>query len=274
MDEPKGDASGPPRGANDGTIPIRKQDAVPTEKKHTPAEGIIERIRQHRWATLIIVVGTITIAVGTFFDAVTKITAFVDRFSDAQPTTVTELQNTVRASALELKDSFEVLTAGRTPPIPDSDFDRVNSLITRIERLDPGNGHVIYYRGFITRWRNQRLASHSLLFWYLERAKDPSMHLAGDNGDARFCFDNWVGYCKQRQAYINHVVALDFQQAAKEEKDPAVVLARLKAALERAEMAINLYGEFIQGTPTRTLAEALKRQISEAEKALSNQQAG
>jgi hypothetical protein len=111
------------------------------------------------------------------------------------------------------------------PPIPAGDFVRVDRLIARIERLDSGNGHATYYKGFEVRWRDQRLASHPTLFTYLERAKDPDRHLKGDNGDTRFCFDNWQGYCKERQAFINHYLALDFERAAKEEGDSAVALA-------------------------------------------------
>ena len=237
------------------------------------ADRIIGKIKRNRLTTLAIVIGTITIAVGSFFGAVTKITEFVDRFADPKPTTVAELQNTVRTTALELKQSFESVTSGsgKRPPIPDSAFAHVRRLIARIERLDPGNGHVIYYKGFILRWRDQRPASHSTLFWYLDRAKDPSLHMPGDNGETRFCFENWQGYCKERQAFIQHVLALDFERAAKEESDPAVALGRLKAALGRAEEAIGLYGEFNapgQGMPTRTLAESLRKQISEGEQRL------
>jgi hypothetical protein len=251
---------------------VAKKSDAGVEKKVSPADRIIEKIKRHRLVTLAIVIGTITIAVGSFFGAVNKVAEFIDRFVDPKHMTVKALQDTVRTTALELKESFNTVTSGRTPPIPDGDFDRVNRLIKKIERLDPGNGHVIYYRGFITRWQNQRQASHTALFWYLERAKDPNLHMPGDNGDAKFCFDNWLGYCRQRQAFINHVLALDFERAAKEEKNHAVALARLKAALDRAETAIKLYGEFNapgQGTPTRTLAESLRRRISEGEKLLS-----
>lgn len=252
---------------------IAKGDAR-VGKKVVSADRIIENIKRRRLATLAIVIGTITIAVGSFFGAVAKIADFIDRFSDPKPITVVELQSTVRKTAVELKEEFESVTSrsGRAPPIPSSDFAQVNRLIAKIERLDPGNGHATYYKGFVVRWRDQRLASHSTLFMYLERAKDPKVHLLGDNGDTRFCFDNWLGYCKERQAFINHYLALDFERVAKEEKDPAVALARLKAALERAETAITLYGEFNapgQGTPTRTLAESLKKQISEGAQLLN-----
>lgn len=248
---------------------VAKDDAR-AGKKNFPADRIIDKIKRHRLATLAIVVGTITIAIGSFFGAVTNIAEFIDRFGDPKPTTVKELQDAVIRTATELKEEFESVTSrsGKTPPIPDSDFARVNRLIARIDRLDPGNGHATYYKGFEVRWRGQRLASHPTLFVYLERAKDPKLHLPGDNGDARFCFDNWLGYCKQRQAFINHFLALDFERAAKEEKNRAVALARLKVGLERAEIAIKTYGEFNapgQGTPTRTLAESLRKQIADME---------
>jgi hypothetical protein len=218
----------------------------------------------------IIVIGTITIAVGNFFGALSKIREFW-KLTEGRATNVAELQNAVRATSIELKQEFDSVTVGRTPPIPEPDFRRVLELIAKIERLDHGNGHVIYYRAFVKRWRNQRPASHDGLFWYLERAKDPNLFLPGDNGDAKFCFDNWLGFCKQRQGFINHTLAIDFQKAANETKDPAVALDRLKAALDRARAAITVYGEFTdpgQGLPTKILAERLQTQISDTENAL------
>lgn len=253
---------------------IANKGDTKVEKKVSPADHIIEKIKRRRLVTLAIVIGTITIAVGSFLGAVTKITEFASQFVHSkhrtEPTTVAELQNTVRTTAAELKQAFDSVTSdsGRNPPIPDSEFARVRDLITKIVRLDPENGHAVYYNGFMLRWQDQRPASHPALFLYLERAKDPSVHMPGDNGDAKFCFDNWRGYCKQRQAFINHFLAIDFEKAAKEEKDRAVALDRLKAALDRADTAIKLYGEFNapgQGTPTRTLAASLRKQISKWE---------
>lgn len=77
-----------------------------------------------------------------------------------------------------------------------------------------------------------------------------------------------IVHCPHSLAFINHFLALDFERAAKEEKNRAVALARLKAGLERAEIAIKTYGEFNppgQGTPTRTLAESLRKQIADME---------
>lgn len=111
---------------------------------------------------------------------------------------------------------------------------------------------------------------HSSLSWYLERSKDLNLHLPGDDGATRFCFENWLGYCKERQAFINHMMAIDLQRAASEENDPAVALGRLKSALEKAETAVRLYGEFNapgQGPPTKVLAESLRRQLLEIERA-------
>lgn len=235
-------------------------------EKRFPADRIIDKIKRHRLAALVIVAGTIIIAVGSFVGALTKIAEFIDRPGDPRPVTAKEIQETIKRTAIELKEEFESVTSrsGKAPPISNSDFAQVDRLIARIERLDPGNGHAIYYKGFEVRWKGQRFASHPTLFLYLERAKNA--HLAGDNGDASFCFDNWQGYCKQRQAFINHFLALDFEQAAKGEPNPAVAVARLKAGLERAEIAIRIYGEFNapgQGTPTRTLVESLRKQITD-----------
>ena len=233
-----------------------------------PATGFIARIKRHRMIAIALLMGSLVIGIGNFFDALNKIMDFSDRFLDPRPTTLDALQHTVVMTATELKSEFDSVTVGYLPPIPPSDFDQVNRLIKKIERLDPGNGHVIYYRAFILRWRDQKASSNTGMFRYLEQMKDAGLLWVGDNGDAKVCFENWHGYCKQRQAFINHVLALDFQREAGTEKDPAVALSRLKAALERARAAVDIIGGFndpAQGESTKDLVVSLKKQIVQAE---------
>lgn len=238
----------------------------------------LERVKRHRGVAALILIGGIVVAVGNLFGAVSKLRDFFGPQRPttlqpvSQPSTVSQLENAVRTTSLELKQAFDAVTIGRTPPIPERDFDRVVGLIKKIEDLDPGNGHVTYYRAFMTRWRDQRPASHDALYWYLERAKDPKLFAPDDNGDARFCFERTEGFCKQRQAFINDVLARDFQQAAREAKEPAVALSHLKTSLGYAQTSIAVYGGFFdpgQGRPTKLLVESLKSQISDAENGTS-----
>jgi hypothetical protein len=160
--------------------------------------------------------------------------------------------------------------AGRETPSAIRETALQLKLVKQIEQVYPDNGHVIYYKGFKLRWKNQRPASHTLLFWYLDRSSQPNALLSGDDGDARHCFDNWLGHCKQRQAYINHVLALDFARAADDEKNRAVAVERLKAALERAEASLKIYKGFNdpeQGVPTKILEASLRKRIGDAEQA-------
>jgi hypothetical protein len=249
---------------------IKKRGGIATAAKGNSPEGIIEAIKQRRGVAALVAIGVITIGRGNFFGAVSKIREFFQRATVPKPAAVVQLQDTVRATSVELKQAFDAVTSGRTPPIPERNFDGVVGLIATIDALDPGNGHVTYYRAFMTRWRDQRPASHDALFWYLERAKDSKLFLPDDNGDARFCFENWLGFCKQRQAFINDVLARDFQRSAKEAKDRELAVAMLKAALGYARTSIALYGGFNdpgQGQPTGLLVESFETQIADAEKA-------
>ena len=258
----------------DGIMNARKKTIATTEPAPVPVqpEGYFEKFKRHRPVAIALIIGSFVIGIGSFFGAVNKIIEFGDRFLDPKPVSVDALQHSVVTTATELKTSFDSVTVGHMPPIPDGDFDRVNRLIKKIEQLDPGNGHVIYYRAFILRWRDQRPSSHTGMFRYLEQMKDTSLLWTGDNGDAKVCFENWHGYCKQRQAFINHFLAIDFQRAAHEEKSPAIALSRLREALERANTAVEIIGGFndpAQGEPTKVLVLSLKKQIAEAERNLA-----
>lgn len=86
MNDHEGDTSGPRRTSNDGTEEVKKQGVKTTGKSVVPADRIIKKIRRHPLATLVIVIGTIIIAVGQFFGALTQVVEFFSRFADSRPT--------------------------------------------------------------------------------------------------------------------------------------------------------------------------------------------
>ncbi len=208
--------------------------------------------------------GTVVIAIGSFVGAITKITDVVERFSDPKPTTIPELQNIVLLTARQAKEQFDALTASRQPPIPEKEFVETNRLLRRIARLDPGNGHAIYYKAFITRWLGDRPGSHIILFNYLEGASDANSIASEDDGKAKYCFDRWRGFCKQRAAYAHHVLALDLKRSADSEKNAEIALEWKKAAIKHAAAAVHIYGGFTdprQGLPTCALWKSLRKEI-------------
>ncbi|HEY5899044.1 MAG TPA: hypothetical protein VIV54_15855 [Burkholderiales bacterium] len=232
-----------------------------------PAQGILKKLRRRKLVAWAIVAGTIVVGIGSFAGAVTKLAEVFEKFSDPKPTSVPEVQNTVLATAQQAKLQFDATTRGREVPIPKSEFAPTEKLLRRLERLDPGNGHAIYYSAFILRWVGDRPGSHTILFEYIERAAKADALQKDDDGLAKYCFDYWRGFCKQRAAYANHVLALDLRKAANDEKNPAISLKWRKKAIECAEAALKLYGEFSdprQGTPTAVMLDELRKELAAA----------
>src|SRR5438874_12485749 len=95
----------------------RKRNPGNAESKAAMPERVFKKIKQHAIVGVVIVIGTIIIAVGNFFGAVSKIREFFSNPPEVKTTTVGELQSAVRATSIELKQAFDSVTVGRAPPI-------------------------------------------------------------------------------------------------------------------------------------------------------------
>lgn len=83
--------------------------------------------------------------------------------------------------------------------------------------LDPDNGHGLYYAGEAYRhfhdWSNMR----DMFVKYLDAAKQ---HAEANIGAAALCYQRPEGFCGERTAYIDFLMALDFVREANERKGP------------------------------------------------------
>src|SRR4051812_14171210 len=90
-----------------------------------PAEKTLQKLRRNGTIALLIVVGTVVIAVGSVVDAGTKISKFVTALlNHGDPTpmdpnpSVAEVQGRVLRKAKQLADEFNSKTNRKSPPIP------------------------------------------------------------------------------------------------------------------------------------------------------------
>ena len=232
------------------------------------ANGFLARLRRYKIVGVLIIVGTIVGAIGTFAGAVTKIAEAYEKLFDPKPTSVAELQNIVLSTAKQAGQEFNAVTQGKEWPVARSEFAGTEKLLRRLSRLDPGNGHSIYYTGLIIRWAGDRPASHTVLFSYLDGTRQSGALQTEDDGGTKYCLDYWRGYCKQRAAWYNQLLALDFSEEAGKEKRPELALQWRQDALARAEAAMKLYGGFSdpkQGEPTVLLIDRLRKEIAAAQ---------
>jgi hypothetical protein len=230
-----------------------------------PATKFLARLRRRKPIAIAVVIGIVVIAIGNFVDGLKKITEFTEKLSDPTPTSIPDLQRIVLSTSGQAAREFDSKTHGKAVPVARSEFADTQKLLRRISRLDPGNGHAIYYSGLIIRWTGDRPGSHTVLYSYLEGIRRSGALQAEDDGSVQYCSDYWRGFCKQRAAWLNHLLALDFTRDAKEEKQPEIALQWRRKAMEHAEAATRLYGGFSdpkQGTPTVVLLEQLRKEIA------------
>jgi hypothetical protein len=188
--------------------------------------------------------------------------------------TIVDLRNQFRNA----RDGLPVSGAGG--------FAKVDKDVAALLELDPKNGHGLYYAGEVKRIKNQSLFtskscviakelanSHEALDIYENdfiRYLDIEMTLpaseAGGDYSAENCYARVSGYCPQRTAWVNHLLANDFYEESALSTDPVVKADQLRRALAFAQTAARLYRDgpnpgFPQCTPTMALISAAKEKL-------------
>jgi hypothetical protein len=95
--------------------------------------------------------------------------------------------------------------------------------------LDEENGHVLYYRGEVNRVLKDRIAMRGYLWNYLQGADHHNAEAF--DGDAAKCYSRTSGYCKERTAWVNHLIANDYYDEAQGLGDGKTVTS-LRGALK------------------------------------------
>jgi hypothetical protein len=122
------------------------------------------------------------------------------------------------------------------------DFAGSQDLIDFVQSLDAESGHVFYYQGEIARKIGASDNGHENFMHYLE--EEPRVAHARDGGPSiEACRSSAHGYCLQRTAWINQLLANDFYGSAKKAKDPSEGAALLKSAFSYACAAAELFNQ-------------------------------
>lgn len=192
----------------------------------------------------------------------------------------------LQQSVKDLRDQFReaVEALPRSGP---GGFTEVDKDVGVILELDPKNGHGLYFSGEAKRIKNQSLftskscvipegladnrgaldAYESDFYRYLDIEKSLPESETGGDYSAETCYARASGYCPQRTAWINHLLANDLYREAALSTDPAIKAEQLRRALSFAETAAQLYRDgqqpgFEQCTPTVALIDAVKQEVA------------
>lgn len=167
-------------------------------------------------------------------------------------------------AARRLREEFSKTTSTNKEVYSQSDFSNVTSLIDFLIAVDDSNGHAFYFAGEKRRWLNKRdrtsdgyLGSHNHFFSYLETERTIATARIGSLSNEACYIEGANGYCLQRTAWVNHLLANDFYRAACNASDAATKSDRLAHARRYVEEALRLYpGGFSDSTqhmPTTVL---------------------
>ena len=96
-------------------------------------------------------------------------------------------------------------------------FDHVEDLASLILEQIPSNGHGLYYSGEVWRVRKNREDMRGEFNRY--RSIESSLPSSERDGEAEICYQRSNGFCGERTAWIDHMMANDFYTTALEAKD-------------------------------------------------------
>jgi transcriptional regulator with XRE-family HTH domain len=166
------------------------------------------------------------------------------------------------ALSYELRLQFQRGTECRQPPLNDHDFRYVRRLIDRMRRLDSDNGHTHYYAGEMKRWMGRREESHADFFRYLdfEEAHQAELNPAQQaEAGPETCYQRAHGYCRERTAWIHHLLALDLWERGRVKRDSGL----LEHALNHANAVLRHFPNgFVQHTSTIKMRDAIQLAIA------------
>jgi hypothetical protein len=189
------------------------------------------------------------------------------------------IQRTVTDLRLAFPSARESLNGGS------GDFREVEEHIATILKLDPTNGHALYYAGEVKRIKNKTLFTPSScvkresltgqpatalesyqydFLRYLDVEKSLADAERSGGYSAETCYERVKGYCPQRTAWVRHLLANDFYEQGLVRRQQESTNERLEIALDHAKRAAALYTDvetgkpgFNQCTPTTDVIAAL-----------------
>ncbi len=99
------------------------------------------------------------------------------------------------------------------------DFTHIDDIIRFILTVDPLNGHALYFNGQAKRARKMPGAGQHDFFQYLEVEEGLSAKERGESTARDVCYQRMKGYCRQRTAWIQHLLANDYAREASNTKN-------------------------------------------------------
>jgi hypothetical protein len=149
-----------------------------------------------------------------------------------------------------------------TQLLPFSD-EAVRDVIDLMYRFDKNNGHALYFSGELDWHRRRADHGQTQFYTYLEEEQGLASQFRQNDTSLAAC-RNPRGYCQQRTAWINHLLANDFyNQARNEEAAGRDAHAKWLSVFRHTCAAKTLHNNvgFEQLTPTATLEQVISQKL-------------
>ena len=146
-------------------------------------------------------------------------------------------------------------------------LDCVSGLASVLLQDDQDNGHGLYYSGEVWRvkakldparadFSRDRMREHFFRYLASEKRLAPGER----DGDGAACYQREKGYCAERTAWINHLMALDYYQQGQDAVDKKIKIQRLRRASEFVENDLK-FGGFDQILPSMELKHKIAEEL-------------
>lgn len=153
-------------------------------------------------------------------------------------------------------------------PPAQRDFTHTDELVKLILDIDGNNGHGLYYAGEAKRKQGVIGGRHQDFDKYLEIEEHLPREERETPLDQEACYERPKGYCKQRTAWIQHLLATDYLEMGRQETDREKRRDDFQTALRRSQEALaNFPGGFNADGQGST--KAIEREASEELKKLN-----
>ena len=242
--------------------------------------GLISERARGRWFYAL--VGTAFVGVVTWYTT-TKLEDQLDTERKKLETTRNELatvqsryylfeedvRNHARRAGHELTIEFanildkEWKTKILAKPPSQRDYIHIDDTIRFMLTVDPKNGHALYFNGQAKRARKMPGSGQHDFFQYLEVEEGLSEEERGGSTAREVCYQRPRGYCKQRTAWIQHLLANDFILEANKAKNCEFFRISLNYVVKALTNFPSGFSGEGQGIPTKTI-------LKDAESALKN----
>lgn len=235
-----------------------------------------------RWSVVaVIVAGVLTVGhavggVAGLIEGVRMALEMLHSKNAPHETHLTRLLTKLRDEFTDVKTRLQLSKA--------TSFQGLATIFSSLESIDKKNPSVPYFRAEIARLQDTahfdaetclRLpdsqpidlsAMHSLFFHYLEAARSVVEKVGDTDARADSCYENETGVCKQRTAWVNHLLANDFYEVAIRTHDAELAKGYLERAGRYAEAAAQYQSKegvagFTQCIETRTLMQKIAARL-------------